>query len=105
MPLYFFVEQASGHPSAADLDSIHADIKYPRKESYYLDYYLHATVTQKCRAVINPNADDVMAERNHYDVYKGERATILAQSGDYACVIFPDLGRAGWINAGYLSYD
>ena len=92
-------------PSAADLDAIHADIRYPRKESFYLDDYKYATVSRNSvLAFKDPNAADVMAGSNTYSVYKDEEVVILAESQGYACVIFPNLGRAGWINQDYLAY-
>lgn len=90
-------------PSAADLDAINANIKYPLKDSYYLNDYIYTTVIHGgCLAFLNPNANDVMAGNNTFVLSKGEKAVIIAESGNYACVIFPDLGKAGWINIDYL---
>ena len=91
-------------PSAADLDAIGAEIRYPRKESYYLENYVYTTVKQpKCYAFLDPNAKDVMAESNRFTVENGEAVIILAKSSGYACVIFPDLYKAGWINEEHLN--
>ena len=91
-------------PSAADLDAINADIKYPRKSSYYLDEYIYTTVKYGTGLVyINPNASNVTSDSNTFDVHKGESVIILAEASDLACCIFPDLGRAGWIGVEYLS--
>ena len=100
-------EKYSDHaPSAEDLNEIQANIRYPREESFYLDYYKYSAVKKNGATVfINPNADDVMAASNTYKVAVGEDAVVLAESQGYACVIFPDLGRAGWINKDYLTCD
>ena len=91
-------------PCAADLDEIRSNIKYPRKESYYLEEYHYAAVTAKqCLAFLNPNANNVMVDSNCYTVDIGEHAVILAESQNYACVIFPELNKAGWINIDYLT--
>ena len=93
-------------PSAEDLDEIHADIRYPRVESFYLPYYKYAAVSRNAvKAFIDPNASDVMAASNTYTVTIGEDVVVLAESPGYACVIFPDLERAGWINKDYLTCD
>ena len=103
----FVDEVYSDHaPSAEDLDEIHADIRYPRAESFYLPYYKYAAVSRNAvKAFIDPNASDVMAASNTYTVTIGEDVVVLAESPGYACVIFPDLERAGWINKDYLTCD
>ena len=103
----FVDEVYSDHaPSAEDLDEIHADIRYPRAESFYLPYYKYAAVSRNAvKAFIDPNASDVMAASNTYTVTIGEDVVVLAESQGYACVIFPDLERAGWINKDYLTCD
>ena len=100
-------EKYSDHaPSAEDLDEIHADIRYPRVESFYLPYYKYAAVSRGAvNAFIDPNAGNVMADNNTFTVTIGEDVVVLAESQGYACVIFPDLGRAGWINKDYLTCD
>lgn len=91
-------------PCAEDLDALGADIRYPLKDSYYLSEYRYAAVTaMHCYAFLDPNSHNVMADNNIFDVYVGEDTVILAESKGYACVIFPDLGRAGWVNLDYLS--
>lgn len=91
-------------PCAADLDEISTNIKHPRKESYYLEEYHHAAVTAKQYLVyLNPNAENVMADSNCYTVELGEHVVILAEAHTYACVIFPELHKAGWINMDYLT--
>ena len=91
-------------PSSEDLDAISADIKYPRKSTYYLDQYIFTTVKRGTGLVyINPNASDVTSDANTFDVHKGEEAIILAEASDLACCIFPNLGRAGWIGVEYLT--
>ena len=95
-----------GKPSSDDFDAIGADIVYPRKESYYLNEYKYATVTANgVFAFKNPNADDVMATGNTFRLNRGEEVVVIAESPGYACVIFPNLGRAGWINRDYLKYE
>ncbi len=91
---------AAGYgPSSADLDEVGGKIKYPRKESFYLDWYLYGEVAKKSAiAFINPNASDVMADNNTFTVKKGEAITAIAQSSGYMCVIFPGRDRAGWIS-------
>ena len=97
-------EEPKYGPSAADLDAIDADIRYPRLDSFYLPDYIVTTVSRpRCHVFIDPNSSDVMNANNYFDVSKGEMVVILAESSGYACVIFPDLGRAGWINCDYLT--
>lgn len=94
----------AGKPSAADLDAIDADIRYPRMDSFYLSDYIYTTVSRlRCHVFIDPNSSDVMNTNNYFDVTQGERVIILAESSGYACAIFPDLNRAGWINCNYLA--
>ncbi len=103
---YDFEKYSDHAPSAEDLDEIHADIRYPRVESFYLPYYKYAAVSRNAvKAFIDPNAGDVMAASNTFTVTIGEDVVVLAESQGYACVIFPDLGRAGWINKDYLTCD
>jgi len=93
-------------PGSDDLDNIRADIKYPREESFYLDQYLYGTVAKNnAVAFINPNASDVMADKNTFLVRKGEAVKAIAQSSGVMCVIFPDLYRAGWISRSDLDLD
>ena len=99
----YFVPQNGARPSKADLDAIQADVKYPRKSSYYLNNYIQTTVKQGTGLVyLNPNASNVTADRNTFDVKKGEEAIIIAESSGLACCIFPNLARAGWIGFEYL---
>ncbi len=86
-------------PSATDLDNISADIRYPRKDSYYLEKYVYGSVKKNNTTVFkDPNASNVYAGSNTFIVDKEEKVTAIAQSSGYVCVLFPDLGRAGWIN-------
>ncbi len=56
-----------------------------------------------CQVFLDPNAKDVKAADNLFTVDQGESVIILAKSGEYACVIFPDIKKAGWINEKYLN--
>ena len=97
------VTPASGiKPSSADLDMIRADIKYPNYQFMYLDYYEYAMVTHKEVYVFKDPDTDVWRRGNYFTVKYGTQVTILAKSEGYACVIFNDTNRAGWINLDYL---
>ena len=100
-------DRYSNHtPRASDLDMIEADIRYPRKQSFYLDDYKYAAVIAKTALVfVDPNPSNIMAADNTFRVKAGEEVVVLAESQKYACVIFPELNRAGWISLDDLSCD
>ena len=99
----YMPQNRSGSPSAADLDRIHARIKYPNYEFMYLDQYVTATVYRKAVYCFRDPDKDVWRDGNYYTVYRGTEVTILAESLGYACVIINDTGDAGWINLDYLT--
>lgn len=105
LELYLYYSPRVGaRPSAADLDEIYADVKYPNKSTYYLKNYIETTVKRGTGLVyLNPNSSNVTADKNTFDVKKGEEAIIIAESNGLACCIFPNLARAGWIGVEYLS--
>ena len=93
-----------GSPSAADLDRIHANVKYPNYSSMYLDHYVTATVTHRAVYCFRDPDRDIWRSGNYYTVTRGTEVTILATSQGYACVIINSTNDAGWINLDYLSY-
>lgn len=93
----------AGKPSAADLDNIHANIKYPNSDFMYLDEYISATVTHRAVYCFRDPDHDIWRNGNYYTVTRGTQVTILAESMGYACVIIDGLHDAGWINVDYLS--
>ena len=59
-------------------------------------------VTHKEVYVFKDPDTDVWRRGNYFTVRYGTQVTILAKSQGYACVIFNDTNRAGWINLDYL---
>ena len=92
-----------GHPSPADLDAIHADVKYPNYDRFYLDHYITATITHKEVYFFKDPDSNVWRDGNYFTVRYGTEVTILAESQGYACVIINGTNRAGWVNCDYLS--
>lgn len=99
---YAFAAGGSG-PSAADLDAIRSDIKYPNYQWMYLDEYISAEVTAKSAYCFKDPDNDIWRDGNVFIVYRGTEVTILAKSEGYACVILTGTNDAGWINEVYLS--
>ena len=93
----------TGRPSRADLDLIHADVKYPNYEYMYLDHYITTYVTHKAVYCFKDPNNDIWRKGNYFTVTYGTEVTILAESQGYACVILNDTLQAGWINCDYLN--
>ena len=95
-------------PSAADLDTINADIIYPHNAEMYLPFYKSAKVCPSpgktaVYAFKDPdNKNDPMRSGNYYTVSRDTEVTVLAESLGYSCVIINDSQKAGWINSKYL---
>lgn len=92
----------TGKPSRADLDLIHADVKYPNYEFMYLDHYISTYVTHNAVYCFKDPDNDIWRKGNYFTVTYGTKVTILAESQGYACVILDDTLQAGWINCDYL---
>ncbi len=90
-------------PSAADLDAIRSDIKYPNYDWMYLDEYVSAEVTPRSVYCFKDPDSDIWRDGNVFIVYGGTEVTILAKSEGYSCVILTGTNYAGWINDSYLS--
>lgn len=90
-------------PSAADLDEIRSDIKYPNYDWMYLDEYISAEVSPRSVYCFKDPDNDIWRDGNVFIVYGGTEVTILAKSEGYACVILTGTNYAGWINDAYLS--
>ena len=99
----YFSPEAGARPSKADLDFIRADCKYPAKSTLYLDRYIETTMKQGTGLVyLNPNAGNSTSDSNTFDVKKGEKVIIIAETSSLACCIFPNMARAGWVDFVYL---
>ena len=90
-------------PSAADLDEIRSDIKYPNYDWMYLNEYISAEVTPRSVYCFKDPDNDIWRDGNVFIVYGGTEVTILAKSEGYACVILTGTNYSGWINDAYLS--
>lgn len=101
-------------PCEADLlavnqnDSYPNDIVLPKSRSYLPEYctkYVKSGRGDSIYLYWSPKGGDTL--RNHY-VYEKTPVTVLAEEGNYSCIIFlkkEDIPILGWVNSKYLVDD